>query len=104
MSSDKLVKITGAHYEIALEQLRRLKEISENRLLAPEEVKMYDLLVKNLRLLEGDPTSIPGEMKKLSSEEDQVKEALEVMGIKSIENKKKSKNVRKKPKTIKKRS
>ncbi len=36
--------------EIAILQLERLKDMSRERLLTIEEVKMYDLLVKNLRL------------------------------------------------------
>lgn len=53
-------KITSPEHEIALEQLGRLKDISKERLLSPEEVKMYDLLVKNLRLIENEPTTIDG--------------------------------------------
>jgi hypothetical protein len=68
----KLIKLTRPEYEIALEQLRRLREISEQRLLSPEEIKAYDVLVKNLRLIEDDPTVIEGysnKPKELSTEE-----------------------------------
>ena len=43
---------------IALKQLERLKEASQIRNLSLEEIKMYDLLVKNKRLAQGDSTGI----------------------------------------------
>lgn len=58
-----VVKLNKAEYEIALEQLERLRDISRQRLLSPDEVKTYDLLVKNLRLIENDPTVIEGQAK-----------------------------------------
>jgi len=36
--------------EIALSQLDRLREIARDRLLSLEEIKIFDLLVKNLRI------------------------------------------------------
>jgi len=64
-------------YEIALQQLDRLNEISRDRLLTTDEVRMYDMLVKNLRLIEEDPTVIEGTSKK--SEALSVEDALALM-------------------------
>lgn len=47
-----------ASKEIALIQLERLKALSRDRLLSYEELKMYDILTKNLMLINGDPTAI----------------------------------------------
>jgi hypothetical protein len=44
--------------EIAEMQLERLKQLSRERLLSYEEVKIYDLLTKNLLLSKGDATAI----------------------------------------------
>lgn len=61
----KIIKMTRPEYEIALEQLRRLNDISKERLLSAEEIKAYDVLVKNLRLIEDDPTVIEGTSSKV---------------------------------------
>lgn len=37
-------------YEIAVKQLERLKEISDQRMFTSEEAKLYDILVKNITL------------------------------------------------------
>jgi hypothetical protein len=52
--SEKLL-ITGADYEIAKMQLERLKMIAEARLLSLEEAKIYDILVRNLKVAKNDP-------------------------------------------------
>ena len=44
--------------EIAMVQIERIKDISRSRLLTTDEVKMYDLLVKNLRLLKEESNAI----------------------------------------------
>jgi hypothetical protein len=44
--------------EIALKQLERLKEAAKIRHLSLEEVRIYDLLVKNKRLAQGNSTNI----------------------------------------------
>jgi len=63
-SEGKIVKILpSSEREIAEIQLARLQEISRNRNLTLEEIKMYDLLVKNLMLIKGKPTSINGKNK-----------------------------------------
>lgn len=49
-------EVISSEHEIALIQLEKLKEISRARLLTPDEVKMYDLLVKNLRLIQEQST------------------------------------------------
>lgn len=61
----KILKFIKPEYEIALEQLDRLNAISKERLLSAEEIKAYDVLVKNLRLIEDDPTVIEGTSSKV---------------------------------------
>lgn len=46
--------------EIASIQLEKIKNISRERALTLEEVKIYDLLVKNKRLAQGEVTDING--------------------------------------------
>jgi hypothetical protein len=41
-------------------QLERLRNIALERLLTPDETKQYDILVKNLLLIRGQPTVING--------------------------------------------
>ncbi len=53
--------ISGADYEIAKEQLERLKMISKERLLSLEEAKIFDILVKNLKLAKNDPEAFTSE-------------------------------------------
>lgn len=50
---------------IALQQLESLKLISASRDLTLEEIKKFDLLVKNKRLSQGSPTTIDAEFEKL---------------------------------------
>jgi hypothetical protein len=52
--TEKLL-ITGADYEIAKMQLERLKMIAQERLLSLEEAKIYDILVRNLKVSKNDP-------------------------------------------------
>ena len=56
----KFALYTPAEIEIAEIQLESLKDISRERLLTPDETKQYDLLVKNLMLIRGNPTVITG--------------------------------------------
>lgn len=53
--------ISGADYEIAKEQLERLKMISKERLLSLEEAKIYDILVRNLKVAKNDPEEYTSE-------------------------------------------
>lgn len=53
-----VVEEISASKEIALVQLERLKALSRERLLSYEELKMYDILNKNLMLINGEPTTI----------------------------------------------
>ena len=46
--------------EIANLQLNKIKLLSRERALTLEEIKMYDLLVKNKRLAQGEVTDITG--------------------------------------------
>lgn len=50
--------VTSTEVEIAEMQLERLKIIATERLLTPDETKQYDILVKNIMLLRGQPTTI----------------------------------------------
>lgn len=45
---------------IAEVQLERLRNIAMERLLTPDETKQYDILVKNIMLIRGQPTVING--------------------------------------------
>jgi predicted nuclease with TOPRIM domain len=45
--------------QIALQQMDRFKRISEERQMTLEEIKAFDLLVKNKRLAQKQPTMIP---------------------------------------------
>jgi hypothetical protein len=58
---------------IALQQLEGLKIISATRDLTLEEIKKFDLLVKNKRLSQGNPTTIDAEFEKLPSNPDDLK-------------------------------
>lgn len=82
----KLSQIISSEYEIALTQLERLKQISEMRLLTSDEVKMYDLLVKNLRLIQEKPDVINTTYVKVGNDKDEEAKLIElVSGIKPIE-------------------
>ncbi len=83
-------KISSPEYKIAVSQLSRLEAISEERLLSPEEVKMYDLLVKNLRLIENEPTTIDGSVGSIKSLT--VDDALALLEPPKVIKKRKSKN------------
>ena len=55
----KLIRLlTPDELFIAEVQLQKLKEIAADRLLTPDETKQYDILVKNLMLVRGQPTTI----------------------------------------------
>lgn len=57
----KLIRIlTPDELLIAEVQLQKLREIAVERLLTPDETKQYDILVKNLMLVKGQPTVISG--------------------------------------------
>ena len=56
----QLVLESSTERSIAEVQLERLREIAMNRLMTPEETKQYDILVKNLLLIRGQPTVING--------------------------------------------
>ena len=58
---------------IALQQLESLKLISATRDLTLEEIKKFDLLVKNKRLSQGSPTTIDAEFDKLPTSTDDLK-------------------------------
>lgn len=53
---------------IAELQLNRLKEKSQIGALSLEDVRIFDLLVKNKRLAQGNPTTIDADYKKLPKE------------------------------------
>jgi hypothetical protein len=52
-----IIEEVSAQREIAEMQLERLKLIARERLLSYEEVKIYDLLTKNLLLDQGQATN-----------------------------------------------
>jgi hypothetical protein len=58
--SNKLATIVSDELIIAEVQLNRLKYIAMERLLSPDETKQYDILVKNIMLIKGQPTVING--------------------------------------------
>jgi hypothetical protein len=58
---------------IALRQLESLKIIAMSRDLTLEEIKKYDLLVKNKRLSQGSPTTIDADYEKLPSNTEDLK-------------------------------
>mgnify|MGYP001559843260 CR=1 FL=1 len=55
-----IVKPISDEEEIASIQLQKIKLLSRERALSLEEIKMYDLLVKNLKLAKGEVTDIQG--------------------------------------------
>ncbi len=84
--SKNLDKFISTEYEIALTQLERIKIISEQRLLTSDEVKIYDLLVKNLRLIQEKPDVINTTYIKIPQERDEDARLIAlVSGIKPIE-------------------
>ena len=66
MSKKQQFKVTGADYEIAKMQLARLRQVAEDRMLTFEEAKIYDILVRNLKVAKNDPE----ETKPVLSEKD----------------------------------
>jgi len=58
--SQIIIEEVSTEREIAEMQLERLKHIAKDRLLTFEEVKIYDLLTKNLLLAKGEATSVVG--------------------------------------------
>lgn len=81
MLSNSSLQTVGSVVELALDdevfiadmQLRKLKDAAKVRQLTLDEVRMFDLLVKNKRLAKGDATTIDGKskdsIKKLSKPE-----------------------------------
>lgn len=67
--------------EIAEVQLYRLKELSRDRALTYEEVKIFDILTKNLLLAKGQDSSIPADSKHLGSEADENMELLKIADV-----------------------
>lgn len=65
----KLILRVSSERELAEVQLHRLKEKSLREELSLEDIKKYDLLVKNLLLL-GGSTDTPGEFEKLKDVSD----------------------------------
>lgn len=57
------VVIAGPEEEILEAQIRHLRNVAVERLLTLDETRQLDLLIKNLLLLRGDPTTIHGESK-----------------------------------------
>jgi hypothetical protein len=58
---------------IALKQLERLKEAAQIRPLSLEEVRIYDLLVKNKRLAQGNATDVIDTIKLPHNKQDLLK-------------------------------
>jgi hypothetical protein len=54
--------------ELQLERLKKKAEVGE---LTLEEVKKYDLLVKNKRLAKGDPTTVNADYRKLPAKSEE---------------------------------
>ncbi len=54
--SQKLIIAVSPEESIAQTQLERLRQTAQNRVLTLEEVRMYDLLVKNKRLVLDEST------------------------------------------------
>lgn len=64
--------------EIAEIQLERLRMISRERLLSFEEVRIYDLLTKNLLLSKGKATDIVGSAKRLPASNIETEKLIEI--------------------------
>lgn len=56
-SSRRLVQATTPEQQIAIQQIERLRQASEQRSLTLEEAKLYDILVKNKRLSDDKSTA-----------------------------------------------
>jgi hypothetical protein len=57
-NTNHVVLEVSTERSIAEIQLEKLREIAMDRLLTPDETKQFDLLVKNIMLIRGQPTSI----------------------------------------------
>jgi len=57
-NTNHVVLEVSTERSIAEVQLEKLREIAMDRLLTPDETKQFDLLVKNIMLIRGQPTSI----------------------------------------------
>lgn len=67
----KKIEIITAEYEIAVVQLERLKHIARERLFSPEEAKLYDILVRNLKLsTKDDDTKENALLKEIEEQDD----------------------------------
>lgn len=64
-----VVEEISVEREIAEEQLERLRITAQERLLTYEEVKIYDLLVKNLHLSKEKGGSIPTSSSRVEDDE-----------------------------------
>lgn len=64
-STNEALPIIKTPAEAACEiQIKRLEETAIQRELSLEETKKLDLFIKNMRLLQGDSTTIPGKARK----------------------------------------
>jgi len=63
-----IIRIDSPAYDIAMLQLKYLRERAMNGLLSLDETRQYDILCKNLNLLNGDPTTIEARFKELESD------------------------------------
>jgi bacterioferritin (cytochrome b1) len=78
-SSVITIEQISAEREIAELQLERLKHIARERTMTYEEIKVYDILTKNLLLLKGDPTVINGSSQVVKeAQPDEVAELLQI--------------------------
>ena len=66
-SKEGIIVVNNPALEIAMMQLELLKVKASDGLLTLEETKQYDLLCKNLNLLNGDPTSIDASYNRLEA-------------------------------------
>jgi len=70
---EQLVTISSPALDIAIIELNRLRERAISTGLSLDETRQYDLLCKNLNLLNGDPTSIEAEFTRRLSKSDEKK-------------------------------
>jgi hypothetical protein len=89
-SSLIVVEKISASQEIAELQLERLKNIARERTLSYEEVKVFDILTKNLLILEKENPSIPAEsMRELDTQSDDVESLMQIASFVNEEDTKK---------------
>jgi len=69
IDSDANPNLVSDEEAICVEQIRRLKEVSEDRELSTDEAKKLDILHKNLKLARGEDLRVKSanKVKKLSS-------------------------------------